>query len=77
MIVEVLSYDKEKHELQCKFPNGSIEIVDPFVGCAVEHEDGNLCVGKFFEMTDYWRRGPYLCHGFEEVIPAREHTGGE
>ena len=77
--VHVVSYDSEKHQLNCRFPDGIVREVDPFVGCAIECTDddyvekGEACVGKDFIMSGSWRHGPYLCHRFDE-IPAPPHT---
>ncbi len=77
--VHVVSYDSEKHQLNCRFPDGIVREVDPFVGCAIECTDddyvekGEACVGKDFIMSGSWRHGPYLCHRFDE-IPAPPQT---
>lgn len=77
--VHVVSYDSEKHQLNCRFPDGIVREVNPFVGCAIECTDddyvekGEACVGKDFIMSGSWRHGPYLCHRFDE-IPAPPHT---
>ena len=60
LIIEILSYDRERNEYQARTSTGVLFTFDPLVGCALllsdkeyDNGDGEKFVGNKYAMTEY------------------------